>query len=169
MNDNTKYISVFTEFSSMQQMLNKSLIVASEIFDNELKYLNINNYQYTTDLAVEELGLEVELIEQLIEDYISQIIKSIPLFEQHLNKLKENKKLKLELDYTDMRELAHKNLGVARNLRIEDAEKILFRMMKTNELDCLLVCLNALLASTIILKPKYAYEIIKLIKIKNSL
>ena len=72
-------------------------------------------------------------------------------------------------DLIEFHELAHKNLGVARNLRIKDAEKILYHMMKKDDLKYLEACLIALEASAILLKPECAFNTMKLIEAKNLL
>jgi hypothetical protein len=151
-----------------RQMLNNAFIVLDNLCSKDLKYLNIQIYQYDPDIAIEELGLEFELIDQLLEDYVKQIINSKVLFVQHIEKLKSDRVNRIELDYTPLRELAHKNLGVARNLRIDDAEKLLFRMMKDDDLNYLLKYLVALIASTVILKPDCAYNTITLLNTKKT-
>jgi len=125
-------------------------------------------YRYSDVEAVEELGLDEELIHQLIEDYISQIIKSIVVFEEMLYTLQSRVDAKQELDYTELRELAHKNLGVARNLRIKDAEVLLNDLMKKDDLEYLFLCIEVLRACTIKLNPEYAFNAIKLIEIKST-
>ena len=125
-------------------------------------------YQYDNAEAVSELGLDEELVEQLLEDYVIQIIKAVIQFEEMLYHLQSAKDAKSELDYTELRELAHKNLGVARNLRIKDAEMLLEDLMKKDDLEYLFVCIEILRATAIILKPKCAYNTIKLIEVKST-
>ena len=125
-------------------------------------------YRYNDFEAVEELGLDEELIHQLIEDYVVQIIKSVTMFEEILYKLQERVDAKKELDYTELRELAHKNLGVARNLRIKDSEILLNDLMKKDDLEYLFLCIETLRACAIRLKPECAYDAIKLIEIKST-
>ena len=127
------------------------------------------NYHYDDSEAVEELGLESELIEQLVEDYVIQIIKSSTLFKEYLQRLKSESQPLGDEDYRDFRELVHKNLGVARNLRIKDAEEILTKLMKQDDLDELEVYLSILEACAIKLKPLCAYNTLELIKIKQTL
>ena len=84
------------------------------------------------------------------------------------------KRLELELnsnkpmDYTLLRELAHKNLGVARNLRIYDAQKLLEKIMKEDDLDMIFLYLEGLFACVTILRPQYAFDTLRIIKVKNS-
>ncbi len=127
------------------------------------------NYYYNDSEAVEELGLDSELIEQLVEDYVIQIIKSSTLFKEHLQRLKAESQPLSDEDYRDFRELAHKNLGVARNLRIKDSEEILTKLMHQDNLDELEVYLSILEACAIKLKPLCAYNTLELIKIKQML
>jgi len=128
------------------------------------------NYEYTysESEAVEELGLDDELVHQLVEDYVAQIIKAIIQFEEYLFELQNTKDAKKELDYTPFRELAHKNLGVARNLRIKDAEELLYELMKKDDLEYLFRCLETLKSCAIRLKPECAFDTLKLIKIKST-
>ena len=117
----------------------------------------------------EEIEAVQVFAKQLVEDYVAQIIKAVVQFDVYLEKLQDHKDEKKELDYTPFRELAHKNLGVARNLRIKDAEILLYELMKKDDIEYLLTCLEALKFCAIKLKPKCAYDTIKLMKIKNSL
>jgi len=127
-----------------------------------------NHYQYNSAEAVSELGLDEDLVDQLLEDYVAQIIKAVTQFEEMLYDLQSNKDANEELLYTDLRELAHKNLGVARNLRIEDATVLLDDLMRKDDLEHLFLCIETLRACAIILKPEYAYKTIKLIEVKST-
>ena len=169
MNSNLNNINLLLNSDNINNMLNYALKISNEIFLTELKDLNIVNYKYTPKLAIEELGLDLELVNQLIEDYVIQVIKSNIVFLEHINELQDAKNNNKELDYTPLRELAHKNLGVARNLRIEDSEKILYEIMTNDNLDYIVRCLEGLLASVVLLKPIQAYNTIRLIKIKDSI
>ena len=125
-------------------------------------------YNYSNSEALEELGVEEDLMDQLLEDYISQIIKAIVQFEFLIYKLQDAKDAKEELDYTELRDLAHKNLGVARNLRIKDAEILLADLMKRDELEHLFLCIEVLQASAVRLNPERAFMTTKLIEVKSS-
>ncbi|SFV62081.1 hypothetical protein MNB_SM-4-1764 [hydrothermal vent metagenome] len=127
-----------------------------------------NKYKYSTNEAVCELGLDEDLVNQLLEDYIAQIIKAVTQFEEMLYILQSQKDAKQTLSYTELRELAHKNLGVVRNLRIEDAIVLLDHLMKKDDLEYLFICIETLRACAIILKPAYAYNTIKLIEVKST-
>ena len=125
------------------------------------------NYIYSDKEAVEELGVESDLIEQLIEDYVIQIINCIVVFEEHLSILKREKYESKALNYTSFRELAHKNLGVARNLRIKDSEEILNKLLKKDDLEYLENLLHVLEACVVKLNPTKSYETMQLIKLKK--
>lgn len=168
MSKNTKYNFTLYKCTNMQNMLNSAILLSRELFSNDLKSLDIVNYNYIPNKAVEELGLELELVNHLIDDYVIQIIKSNMTFLQHLHKLERNKHNNTIMDYTDLRELAHKNLGVARNLRIKDAERLLHKIMKENDLGQIFLCLEALFACVTILRPQQAFDTLRLIKVKNS-
>jgi HPt (histidine-containing phosphotransfer) domain-containing protein len=158
--------SILTDISKIC----KSIHVETEEFSD----LNLCNYKYETKEAMEELGLDQELVDQLLEDYVSQILNNITAFKSYIEELKkvntgnrEVKKLR-ESDYTQLRELAHKNLGVARNLRIRDAEKLLKFLHKSDNIEHLIIAVHLLEACAIKLKPNCAYNVLNLMKIKNS-
>jgi len=141
-------------------LVNKAQKVCVSFFDKK--------YTYDSAEAVAELGLDEELVEHLLEDYVTQIIKAVTQFEEMLYKLQSDKDAKLPLDYTELRDLAHKNLGVARNLRIGDATLLLEDLMKKDDLEYLFLCIETLRASAILLKPECAYNAIKLIELKST-
>ncbi len=115
------------------------------------------------------LSLDAKLVDQLVDDYVIQILKSRALFLQHLKELQSSIEKLIEPNYTPLRELAHKNLGVAKNLRIKDGIKVLGELMKKNDLDYLTLCVEALCACAVRLKPKCAFKTITLINLKTSL
>ncbi len=127
-----------------------------------------NKYKYSSNEAVCELGLDEDLVDQLLEDYVAQIIKAVTQFKEMLYTLQSERDAKQTLSYTELRELAHKNLGVVRNLRIEDAIVLLDDLMKKDDLEHLFICIETLRACAIILKPAYAYNTIKLIEVKST-
>ncbi len=126
------------------------------------------DYRYNSQEAVEELGLDEELVDQLIEDYVIQIIKSVMQFEEILYKLQAKVDAKEAIDLSEFKDLAHKNLGVARNLRIKDAESILKEMMQSDDLEKLFSLIEILRACAIRLNPVRAYNTIKIIEIKST-
>ncbi len=158
-----------SELDNVELLRQSAIDVCNALLSGKLAHLNIQNYTYDTKEAIAELGLDEEMVEQLVDDYVAQIIKAIIQFDEYMEKLQYSKANKIELDYTPFRDLAHKNLGVARNLRIKDAEVLLYELMKKDDLNYLLTCLEALKVCAIRLRPKCAYDTIKLIQIKNSL
>lgn len=153
----------------IKSSVDKTLKECSEFLQQNFNSLQIHNYAYSPNEAIEELGLDSGLVNQLVEDYVIQILKSKVLFVEYLQELKIAQKNSKKLKYTPLRELAHKNLGVARNLRIKDATKILDELMEKSDLDYLTLCIEALESCAIRLEPKCAYETLKLIDIKSSL
>jgi len=145
---------------AVRSLAGKAINVCNAFFKEE--------YRYDDAEAVDELGLDEDLIHQLIEDYVAQIIKSVMVFENLLYDMQSKVDAKEEVDYTELRELAHKNLGVARNLRIKDAEIVLNDLMKQDDLEYLFKCIEVLRACAIRLKPECAYNTIKLIEIKST-
>lgn len=134
-----------------------------------LEHLGISDYRYDISEAVIELSLEEEIVRQLIEDYVIQILKSKISFYKYIQELKKDILENKPLDYTNIRNLAHKNLGVVRNLRIKDAQKLLEVIMYEDDLDYLRLCIKALEISAVKLNPLCAYETLKLIAVKSSL
>ena len=150
---------------SIDKILNESKLFLNNNF-NDLK---IGDYIYSEKEALRELGLDSELVHQLVEDYVIQILKSKTTFIQYIQKMKSDENNKLQLNYTPIRELAHKNLGVARNLRIEDGIKVLDKLMVEKDIDYLILCVDALECCAIRLKPKCAYDTLRLIDVKSSM
>jgi hypothetical protein len=128
---------------------------------SQIEGLSEDDYEYSLSDVVDELGLDKELIDSLVEDYVKQILRYIPIFKEYILSLREDKKAGKVLDYTPLRDLAHKNLGVARNLRIKDAQTILNEIRKKEDLDYLMKCVKILEACAISLKPEVAYKIYK--------
>ena len=111
MNNNMTQENRNPKNKDIRLLVDKSLKISKSFFKKEYRYSDIE--------AVEELGLDEEMISHLIEDYVSQIIKAIVQFEHMIYKLQNQKDAKKELDFSEIRDLAHKNLGVARNLRVK--------------------------------------------------
>jgi len=145
--------------SEIRKMVQKSKDKCAFFFQND--------YIYNNEKAVEELGVDAELIDQLLEDFVTQILSSNLSFRTFLSTLKEEEKNLQELDYVPFKELVHKNLGVARNLRIKDAQEILELLMKKENLDDLSILLDILEACAIKLKPMKSYETLQILKLKN--
>ncbi len=126
------------------------------------------DYEYSPTEAITELGVDIELVDQLVDDFVVQIIKSDAIFKEQLEILKNSKANDEALDYTIFRNLVHKNLGVARNLRIKDSAKVLEKILKKDDLAYLEGSLEILKACAIKLNPVSAYDALYLIEIKRS-
>ncbi|MEA2073142.1 MAG: hypothetical protein U9O86_06110 [Campylobacterota bacterium] len=160
MNDTVKLERRKNKNREMRDLVSSAKETCNSFFGEEFIYDEVE--------AMEELGLDDELIHQLVEDYVIQILKAISVFEEYIFELQSSKDAKSKLDYTLLRELAHKNLGVARNLRIKDAEILLHDLMKKDDLEHLYICLETLRSCAIVLKPECAFDTIKLIEIKST-
>ncbi len=132
-------------------------------------YAEVMHRKYQLNEAVAELELDGETISQFIEDYVIQILKSNLFFHELLQNLREQRSEDEQMDFLDFRNLVHKNLGVARNLRIKDAQEILEKMMKETDLDKIALDIQMLEAFTAKLHPKCAYDTIGLIKAREAL
>jgi len=93
-----------------------------------------NSYIYDPHVASDALGLPVDLIEEFIEDFIAQAQE----FRAGLYSSLE------ELDYDNLKKLAHKLKGVAANLRIEDAFEVLVVLNNSRDYDEVKTHLNRL-------------------------
>jgi hypothetical protein len=113
---------------------------------------------YSMEVTKEELGLDDELINSLLEDFVAQIIRNLPIFRSLAKQYYEESLVENEIDPTPLYDLTHKNLGVARNLRIENAKAILEKMMKEKDFMKILYYIDYLESCVILLKPKIAYK-----------
>lgn len=149
---------IFVNNKLSQDEIEKSLEYVNDLClklaKKEFEYLDICDYTYTVDKAVDELGLDSELIHQLVKDYANQIFDHKAQFIEYLEELKQLKLLDEELNYKPFRELVHKNLGVAKNLRIFDAQILLTELMNSDDLDYLSLCLEVLEVCTSKLIPE---------------
>lgn len=94
-----------------------SVVIDDDGFDN--------SYVYNPQVASEELGLPIDLIEEFIQDFIAQAEE----FKEPLYKsLNEN-------DIDNIKILSHKLKGVAANLRIEDAFNVLVTVNSSDDID----------------------------------
>lgn len=157
------------ENAELRRKIDKLMNEGDSFIKQNFEHLGISDYRYQVDEAVEELFLDEYIIHQLIEDYIIQILKAKIAFYKYIHELKIDVLEKRPLDYTNIRNLAHKNLGVVRNLRINDAQKLLEAIMHEDDLDYLRLCVKALEISAVKLNPLCAYETLRLIEVKNSL
>jgi hypothetical protein len=167
--DKFKNIFVTTLFDSEEKLLSRANEECKRFATTSLRHLDIFNYTYDPNIAVDELGLDRELVEQLIQDYVRQVIRATVQFEKFMIELQDSKAHNKALDYTPFRELAHKNLGVARNLRIQDAQVLLTELLKKDDLDYLVECMEALKFCAVKLCPKCAFDTIRLIHVKKAL
>ncbi len=155
--------------AELRRSIDKLIYDGHSFLKNNLSELNIHDYHYVIDDALTELDLGHDIVIQLLEDFIIQILKAKITFYKQIQDLKQAQLDNRPLDYTEIRNLAHKNLGVARNLRIKDAQKILTILMEKDDLDYLRICVKALEVSAVKLNPLCAYETLNLINVKNSL
>ncbi len=84
----------------------------------------VNNYIYDPQIASNELGLPIDLIEEFLEDFIVQAGE----FKNGLYTAFEHG------DMANIKALSHKLKGVAANLRIEDAHEVLTTINTTDSL-----------------------------------
>ncbi len=138
--------------------LDFSQTLYTNVDNEEIKSLYDVSYIYEPAEAIDELGLPEELVDELIEDYVEQILRTYSEFQLHISALWEQDFLGESLNFTPLRDLAHKNLGVAKNLRIEDAMILLGEIYKADDLKVLSECLELLISSAIKLKPTKACE-----------
>ena len=130
-------------------------------FQNCISTIQEEDHHYSMETAKEELGLEDELIETLLSDFVTQIITTLPQFRQIVKKMQNDFKKGLRVDFDAFRNLVHKNLGVARNLRIKNVQKILYSLMKEEDLGKIKRCMEYLEGCVILLKPEVAYKAYK--------
>jgi hypothetical protein len=131
---------------------------------------DLANYKYDFSEPISELGLEEELITHLLEDYIYQIFNSYKSFVFIVQNLENVESEAKETYLNELKDLAHKNLGVARNLRVYDAQFLLTELMNNNsDIEHVKDCIEALMACAFKLNPAYAYGILKLRQIKGKL
>jgi len=156
MSNQTKQLS-----NKHNQFLQNKEHLLNNLLNKELQGLEINKYQFSVENTMEKLGLDDDLIQELIEEFVSQILENKSLFLIYIEDLKKNKTLGKKLDYTNLRDLAHKNLGVAKNLRIYNAKVLLNELMTQDDLKYLSACLDALEICVIKLNPEIALSILE--------
>ena len=83
-----------------------------------------DDYTYDPQIAADELGLPVDLIEEFIGDFIKQAHE----FKEQLFTAIANQ------DYDNIKGLSHKLKGVAANLRIEDSFEVLRNVNETSDI-----------------------------------
>lgn len=146
--------------NEVEDFLDEANAKCKELSLELIKDFDLCSYQYDINKSIKELGLEKELIEQLIEEFISQVINNKPLFIEYIDKIKQAQLNGKNPNFTPLRDLAHKNLGVARNLDIDDAQKILYELKTNDSIECLTLFVELLEVSVIRLNPSYTYKII---------
>ena len=99
-------------------------------FIDELK--TPKDYRYNPEVAADELGLPVDLIEEFIGDFIQQAHD----FKDELYKAVEAH------DSDEVKVLSHKLKGVAANLRIEDSFEVLSNINSSSDFDEISANLN---------------------------
>ncbi|MBN2896106.1 MAG: hypothetical protein JXK05_09485 [Campylobacterales bacterium] len=104
-------------------MLGDRLSAADRLFIDSLHVAS--NYRYDPNIAAQELGLPVDLIEEFIGDFIQQ---SHDFHEPLFHALEQQ-------DVESIKTLSHKLKGVAANLRIEDSFEVLSTINTSKELD----------------------------------
>lgn len=147
---------IFKKHDSLEKYLEHAKERCDEL--KNFAEFKAEDHIYSMETTKEELGLDDELIDSLLEDYVVQIITTLPDFRQIIKKMREDQNSGKSMDFKPLRDLAHKNLGVARNLRIKNAQKILASIMKKDDLDEVERFLEYLEACAILLKPEIAYR-----------
>jgi len=144
--------------------------ICDDVFKNRFNSSKLSNYVYSIVEAENELGLDEELITQLIEDYITQIFKANDKFKNLISSIYEKDGVDKNTKLNELHDLAHKNYGVVRNLHIKDAQILLNDLMsKHDDLNHLKDCVKALQACAYKLNPEYAFNTLSLIKLKKTL
>lgn len=113
-------------------------------------------YKFDPSEAMEELGLPLEVIDDLLDDYVEQIFRTNIEFVNMMASMWEKNFLDEEFSFEPFKDLVHKNLGVAKNLRIQDAAFVLSELQKQSDLEVISLYLDALVSCAIKLKPKAA-------------
>jgi hypothetical protein len=148
------------------------LKLAQSVCDDVIKHKKEEfspSYVFDYSKPAQELGLDETLISQLIEDYIHQIFNAYEDFHKILENIYKADESDLDIYLVELKNLAHKNLGVARNLRIEDAQILLSTLMN-NHTDYVYLekCVEALMGCAFKLNPSYSFDVLRLKKIKEN-
>ena len=100
--------------------------------EDEYEYIEVevddeddSDYVFDPQVASDELGLTMELIEEFLEDFITQADEFKP---ELYNALDAG-------DFDEVKKLSHMLKGVAANLRIEDAKDTLVIINTSNDID----------------------------------
>jgi len=122
--------------SEPKQQLNRENTQEEKAQDNSQTNSSddFSEYVYDPQVASDELGLPVDLIEEFIEDFIAQAKE----FKDDLYAYAK------EEDINNVRILSHKLKGVAANLRVEDAFEVLATINTTTDINVIKENLTAL-------------------------
>lgn len=165
---NDKYtISELSLEQSFETFLDEVSDLCKKAFENSFEYLELNEYAYDINKVVKELELEIDLIKGFVDEFMVEIFKSKDLFLEYIHKLQEDIENEIEPDFKPLRDLAHKNLGVAKNLRIKSAEKLLNELMNSDDTEYLKQCLEVLNVCAVNLNPPHAYKTLKHLKLQR--
>jgi len=102
--------------------------------DDEYEYIEVevededeesDGYTFDPQVASDELGLTMELIEEFMEDFIAQADEFKPELYSSLD----------AGDFEEVKKLSHMLKGVAANLRVEDAKDTLVIINTSNDID----------------------------------
>ena len=163
-----KLDSALSKDRKIKLLYSESLKVSHLVFIHRFNNNSLKNYIYNPAIAAEELGLDEDLVAELVNDYISQILNNIHYFDNMLSNMREFKDIDTEMEKINLKNLAHKNLGVAKNLRIEDAKIFLNDLVSKDDINHLQDCVNALEACAFKLNPQHAFNVLQVIKLKSS-
>ncbi|MCF6330268.1 MAG: hypothetical protein L3I99_01815 [Sulfurimonas sp.] len=168
--DKLKIDSNLSKEKKIEITLDYAQKVCNDVFKSRFNNLDFSSYKYSLNEAKNELGLDEEFIIQLVEDYISQIFKANDIFEDLILNLRKQNYNEKKIILIQLHELAHKNLGVVKNLHIKDAQILLNDLMtQHHDLNHLEDCARALQACAFKLNPEYGYDALCLMKLKKTL
>ncbi len=163
-----KLDSALSKERKIQLLLSEAIKISHRVFIYRFNNDKLKNYKYDPSIASRELGLDDELVGELINDYISQIFNTIHQFDNIISNIRELKSIDREAKKLELKNLAHKNLGVAKNLRIEDAKIFLNDLMNKDDIEHLEDCVKALEVCAFKLNPPHAFNLLQVMKLKSS-
>lgn len=130
-----------TEESSKKPRYQEEIIQTKEIFEEEKEKIEneeikgnaaFADYTYDPYLASDELGLPIDLVEEFIQDFISQA-----------NSFKDDLYEHIETNnISNLKIQSHKLKGVAANLRVEDALDALTIINSSDNIDEIIININ---------------------------
>ncbi len=168
--DKLEIDSTLSKEKKIEITLTRVQEICDDVFKNRFDNLDFSSYKYSLNEAKNELGLDEEFIVQLIDDYIAQIFKANNIFEDLILNLRKQNYDDKKIILIQLHDLAHKNLGVVKNLHIKDAQILLNDLMtQHHDLNHLEDCVKGLQACAFKLNPEYAYNTLCLMKLKKTL